>query len=339
VAVGQTFETRLDLVNIARTLGVIVKIEDLIPAGFKVTSLPAYCSLQNGSVDMKKRKIGPFQVETVKLTLQATEAGVFSLNPQVVYIDDLGETKTCNPSPITITVQPVQPKYEVQPGRITTGYAELDGLLLGGIPENCAVVLTSSSSDERALLIKRFLQAGAEANEITFYITTEAGNAKALAEKYQANFYLFLCNQRADTIIQNLPNVYKLKGVENLTEIDIAVTKAFRILNPAATGPKRACIEIVSDVLLQHHAVITRKWLSALLPDLKARGFTTLAVIDPQMHPQEELQAILGLFEGEIRISEKDSAKGTEKTLRIRKLCNQKYLETELHLLREKLET
>jgi KaiC/GvpD/RAD55 family RecA-like ATPase len=90
--------------------------------------------------------------------------------------------------------------------------------------------------------------------------------------------------------------------------------------------------------LLQHHAVITRKWLSALLPDLKSKGFTTLAVVNPQMHPQEEVQAILGLFDGEIRLAERESAKGMEKFLKIRKLYNQRYLENELTLTKERLE-
>jgi hypothetical protein len=57
-----------------------------------------------------------------------------------------------------------------------------------------------------------------------------------------------------------------------------------------------------------------------MLSDPKSKGFTTLAVIDPTMHSQEELQAILDLFEGEIRICEKETAKGTEKILRIKKL-------------------
>jgi hypothetical protein len=90
--------------------------------------------------------------------------------------------------------------------------------------------------------------------------------------------------------------------------------------------------------LLQHHAVTTRKWLSGLLPELKTKGFTTLAVVNPQMHPQEEVQAISGLFEGEIRITEKDAEKGPEKILRIRKLYNQRYIDTEFVLTREKLE-
>jgi len=139
-------------------------------------------------------------------------------------------------------------------------------------------------------------------------------------------------------MIQNLPNVFKLKGVENLTEIDIALTKAFRTLDPSSqTGPKRICIEIISDALLQHHAVATRRWLSALLPTLKSKGFTTLAVIDPQMHPPEEVQAILGVFEGEIRVSEKETPEGTKQMLKIRKLHNQKYLENEIVLTKKSL--
>ena len=62
-----------------------------------------------------------------------------------------------------------------------------------------------------------------------------------------------------------------------------------------------------------------------------------LAVVDPQMHSQEEVQAILGLFEGEIRVSEKETAKGTEKILKIKKLYNQRYLENELSLTKQKL--
>jgi len=56
------------------------------------------------------------------------------------------------------------------------------------------------------------------------------------------------------------------------------------------------------------------------------------------MHPPEEVQAIIGLFEGEIRVSEKETDSGFAKVLRVRKLCNQRYLDNEIILSREKLE-
>jgi KaiC/GvpD/RAD55 family RecA-like ATPase len=221
--------------------------------------------------------------------------------------------------------------------RVSTGYKDLDDLLLGGIPENYTVVMTSPSSDERDMLIKKFLEAGAEAGQITFYVAVEPGNGRVLAEKFPSNFFLCVCNPRADTIIKSLPNVFKLKGVESLTDIGITLIKAFRNLDTSRSGPRRICIELISDVLLQHRAVITRKWLNGLLSELKSRGFTTLAVVNPHMHTQEEVHAILGLFDGEIKISEKETEKGSEKILKIRKLCNQRYLENELTLTREKL--
>lgn len=225
----------------------------------------------------------------------------------------------------------------VLPGRITTGYKDLDNMLYGGIPQNYVVILTSPSCDEKDLLINRFLEPSAKEGQITFYITTEASEVKALAE-FQTNFYLFVCNPQADKIIESLPNVFKLKGVENLTDISIALTSAFRKLDKSIRVPRRACIEIVSDVLLQHHAVNTRRWLTGLIPELKSRGFTTLAVMNPQMHPPEEIHAILGLFEGEISIYEKETEKGLERFLKIRKMYNQKYLESELPLRKERLE-
>jgi len=208
---------------------------------------------------------------------------------------------------------------------VCTGYADLDKLLCGGLLSSSAVVLTSPSCKERDLLIKSFLKTGAEKGEVTFYLTTSARAAKALAEEFQSGFYIFVCNPQADAIGESSANVFKLKGVENLTEISIVLTSAIHKLDASLKGPRRACIDIVSDALLQHHAVQTRKWLTALTTELTSTGFTILAVVDPQMHPPEELHAILGLFDGEINIYEK----GTEQFLRIKRMSNQKYLEDE----------
>jgi KaiC/GvpD/RAD55 family RecA-like ATPase len=218
-------------------------------------------------------------------------------------------------------------------GHVATGYANLDMLLYGGLPPNFAVALTSPSCDERDSLIKSFLEAGTKEGQITFYITAEAGGAQVLAKEFQSNFYLFVCNPRADVMVKNLPNVFKLKGVENLTDIDIVLTKSFRMLDASRSGPRRVCIEIISDVLLQHHAVITRKWLTELITELKSARFTTLAVIDPQMHSSEELHAILGLFDGEINICERQTEKGLERFLKIKRMSNQKYMKNETVLV------
>jgi KaiC/GvpD/RAD55 family RecA-like ATPase len=335
IEIGEEFSIRLDLANISRNSSLLVRVENLIPQEFKVTAMPLYCISRDSSIEMKERSISPFQIESVKFRLEATKTGTFNLNPQVIYIDDMGETRTCTLNPITMTVKSAQPKYEVLPGRVSIGSEDINALLFGGIPQNFAVALTSSAIDARDRLIRRFLAAGTSAGEATFYITTEAANAKALTEKSPPNFFLFICNPRADAIIESLPNVSKFKGVENLTEIDIALAKVSRIFDQSKPAPKRACIDIVSDVLLQHHAVTTRKWLGGVLADLRAKGFTTLATINPEMHPPEEVQAILGLFDGEMSIYEKETPKGSASFLKVKKMTGQKYLKDEIPLTEE----
>jgi len=221
---------------------------------------------------------------------------------------------------------------------VSAGYADLDKLLYGGIPSGYTLVLTSPSCNERDLLIRSFLETGAKDGEVTFYVTIDASAAKALAEKFVSNLQLFVCNPEADAILKSSPNVHTLKGVENLTDISITLTSAIRQLDPSLKGPRRICLGMVSDVLLQHHAVETRRWLSALLTKLKSEDFTTLGVIDSQVHSSEELHAIVGLFDGEISIYERETDKGLGKFLKIKRMSNQKYREDELPLRRENLE-
>jgi KaiC/GvpD/RAD55 family RecA-like ATPase len=335
VTTGQTFEARLDIVNVSRSSCSIVNVQNMVPTEFRVTACHETCINRNGIIELKNNRLEPFTVKTIKLTLQATKAGTFDVNPKAVYADDLGQTKTSTPRPIAITVKPAEPAYQVLPGRVITGTTELDRLVLGGIPEEYAVVLAAPSSDEREQLIERFLDAGAKANETTLFITCEAGKTQDLANQFQKSFGLVVCNPQADLIAQSLPNIFKLKVIDNLTDIDIVLTKYFRNLNASQTKPKRACIDLISEVLLQHHAVTARKWLSSLLANLKARGFTTLAVIDPQMHPPEETQALLGLFDGEISIYEKETEKGSARFLKIKRMTNQKYLKDEIPLMGE----
>ena len=61
------------------------------------------------------------------------------------------------------------------------------------------------------------------------------GEFSLLAEKYQSNFYIFLCNPHADKRMKDASNVFKLKGVEKLTDISITLTKALRELARSPT--------------------------------------------------------------------------------------------------------
>ncbi len=329
---GENFNLEIQIANVGKEAALLAKVEEILPSGFELVAKPDYCHFEDAYLDMKGKKLNPLKTEEIRLILRSFDKGTFAIKPRIIYVDETGHHMFCEPESVTIDVSEV-----TLPGRITTGYKDLDNLLFGGIPKNYAVILTSPSCDEKDLLIKKFLEAGAKEGQITFYVTIEASGVSTLAEEFESNFYLFICNPQADTIIKSAPNVFKLKGVENLTDINIALTSAFRKLGASLKEPRRACIEIISDVLLQHHAVTTRRWLTGLIPHLRSRGFTTLAVMNPQMHSPEEVQAILGLFEGEVNIYEKETKMGLEKFLKVEKMYNQRYLESELYLRKERL--
>jgi tetratricopeptide (TPR) repeat protein len=116
IIVDEEVDLRLDLVNVGRGSVSVIKIDGLVHSDkFKVVDFPSYCCLQNGDLEMNGREIGAFEVDPVKLVVKAVETGVFTLEPSVVYVDDLGETKTCRPQPVQIIVGPriAQPMEEV----------------------------------------------------------------------------------------------------------------------------------------------------------------------------------------------------------------------------------
>ncbi len=106
VEVDKEFRMRLDLVNVAKNPGVLVRVEDFAPADFKVTAIQPNYKIQNGILELQKKPINPFTDEAITLTVRAMKSGDFTLTPQLIYMDDLGETKTCKVTPVDITVQP-----------------------------------------------------------------------------------------------------------------------------------------------------------------------------------------------------------------------------------------
>jgi tetratricopeptide (TPR) repeat protein len=105
VHTGEVFEMHLDLVNISKRPSTLVRVEGLIPSGCKVVSLPSFCSIENRSININKRQVDPFQVETIKINMSYSTAGIFELKPRLHYTTELGEPNSDRANPITITVQ------------------------------------------------------------------------------------------------------------------------------------------------------------------------------------------------------------------------------------------
>ncbi len=216
-------------------------------------------------------------------------------------------------------------------GYLSTGNSKIDNLLYGGIAPHTSVILNASQSRERDSFINKFLESGLKNNEITFYISCDPSFSKNLITEYPQKFHLIACYPISDESQKSAPNVYKVNNITNLTEINITLTKAIRKLG-AKDIPRIAWINIVSDVLLQYGSVKTRKWLTDIMSMLMYDRFTILAIINPKIHPTEDVQALIDLFDGEIIINEIESTEGSERRLKIKRMNKQKYLNNEITL-------
>ncbi|MEJ2241337.1 MAG: ATPase domain-containing protein [Candidatus Bathyarchaeota archaeon] len=323
VRVGQSIIFSLEFINAGREPALLLRVDDFIPSGFFVVKKPVIYRMEDTSLNMKGKQLVPLKFVEVKLILQPLKKGNFHLNPKVHYLNEVGQEKTLLLKTIEIEVEEV-----LLEDRVSTGTQEVDSLLLGGIPNEFALVLTGSPSNERRYIIKNFLEKGIEKDEIVFYVSTEADKLENLLDN--SNFFLFLCNPKPKTQITNLSIVFKLRSKTDITNLSIALAKAYRKISLSKN--KRICIETLSDVLLDYGANATRKWISELITDLGSKGFTILAVLNPNMHPSDQAAAVIDLFDGEISITESDDPLDCKKSIQVKKLRNQEYIKNPICL-------
>jgi tetratricopeptide (TPR) repeat protein len=106
VKLGIEFNMRLDLINVAKNPAVLIQIEELVPSEFSIVSMQPSYNVQKNAAELEKKSLKPFTDDAITFTLKATKTGDFNLNPQLIYVNELGETKICKVDPISITVLP-----------------------------------------------------------------------------------------------------------------------------------------------------------------------------------------------------------------------------------------
>jgi hypothetical protein len=154
-----------------------------------------------------------------------------------------------------------------------------------------------------------------------------------LIQNYRKLLQVILCHPQADTIAAEFADVVKLKTLDNLTEINLEYSKALARL--PAGKPVIFCLEILDDVLLEHHSA-TRRWLMDILGRSKSYQITTLATLNPDMHPTQESQAVLEVFDGHIELFEGE-IQVRPKLMRVSKLAGHAFLDEELVVRRDKI--
>lgn len=105
VKVGEGFSLDIEIVNAGEAPALLIKIENLIPEGFKLMKEPEVYRVEDRHLNMKGKRLGPLKTEEVKLVLRPLTKGVFPLKPRILYLDETGTYKSHEPEPVTITVK------------------------------------------------------------------------------------------------------------------------------------------------------------------------------------------------------------------------------------------
>src|SRR5208337_3615970 len=182
--------------------------------------------------------------------------------------------------------------------KVSSGYGRLDEGLQGGFLAGSVVVLNAPASGEVMVVLRNFLQGVQESSLLICRTLSSAQSIVPTEMEYERSL---ICS---DKPVPPSKNVIPGKGIDNLTDVNLQITDAL-----SSVQPKRVVLDILSDVLLRHKGLQTRRWLTELLERLRSKTITTLAVLNPHMHSGEDVQAVVGLFDGNLEIVEEGGKK------------------------------
>lgn len=284
----------------------------------KAVALPFYAQLP----------LGPIELLTVVFALAGLTSTLLVVRRRKHPPTATAQTQV-KPQEIIKPFQPPKPY-------VSTGYEDLDGSLEGGIPHGYAVVLVSPSYDERDLLLRRTIDSSLSSGMPVYYVSNDMAKTQDLILRYPSGFYAF-CSH-ADKIPSHGPNLFKIPGIENLSDANLSLTLALRDARAKEGATKSLLIiDILSDVLLRHKALVARRWVNDFVGKRKTEGFTILATLNPLIGTKEETQAVIDFFDGIMEIYEKSLLERARRFLIVKKMFGRRYSQAEIMLDIERL--
>jgi len=106
VNVNEDFEIRIDLINIGKSPGKLLRVESTIPPNLTVIKTSSGLTIKDGEIELGNKTINGFEDQHLKIIVKATNEGSISLDPRILYLNSIGQRKVCKPKQIQITIQP-----------------------------------------------------------------------------------------------------------------------------------------------------------------------------------------------------------------------------------------
>jgi len=103
--IGESLELEIEVTNTRKEGFVLLtKITEAIPEGFAISRKPELYRIEGNCLNLKEKRLEPSKTEEVKLVLTPKIQGTFHMKPKILYIDEVGKQKICEPKPVSITV-------------------------------------------------------------------------------------------------------------------------------------------------------------------------------------------------------------------------------------------
>ena len=233
--------------------------------------------------------------------------------------------------------QPPQQSTQPAASELSTGYRELDGLLLGGLPRGNAILLLSPRCDERDLLLQKIIGSALSAGMPTFYLSNDPSKIQDMASTYGKDFYTI--TPQAAKISAPSANLYRVPSVDSLTDLNMTFTRILETRVKQGTGNRLLVVDLLtySRIFLVDNRATARKWFSDFLAKRKAEDFTVLAYLNPLVASNEETQTLIDVFDGVIEIYENELGGRTRRFLVIKRMSGHNFSDSELILDKDKL--
>ncbi|TMI21890.1 hypothetical protein E6H31_04705 [Candidatus Bathyarchaeota archaeon] len=103
--VGSDLTIELEVANVGRTAARLIKLENIVVEGMQLDKHRIAGQVNDDFIDMKGKRLEYLGAHEVKIPMKATRAGVFQLQPKILFVDEKGNYRSNGFGPLFVTVR------------------------------------------------------------------------------------------------------------------------------------------------------------------------------------------------------------------------------------------
>jgi KaiC/GvpD/RAD55 family RecA-like ATPase len=190
--------------------------------------------------------------------------------------------------------------------RLPIGVADMDQMMLGGLPVGSLCLVLGPPGAGKSILSKRFLYTGIEEKSDGFLVATNEGEDRVLE-----TMQLFNWDHGTDKSLHVL-DCYSWKSgkstskysasLTSLTDVSVGITS---ILDDAKVGPEdesRIVIDSFTDIINYGGPERALRLLDSVHTKLQTRGVTGLVLLEEGVHDEKTVKSVEYATDGTVRM-------------------------------------